>query len=575
MGLGFLMMEFLQLEPSPLEAFVIGWGVLIGTLELYHLFRPVELAVSLAVVAAGLVGLTRKLFRLREFGTELRSINVAAAAFSLLLIFVIALRSTGPCVHYDTGLYGVSAVQWLTSFRVVPGIANLYGRLGFNSSFFLCIAALQSIGLGPLSYRLWEGALLALTAVLVVVSIAGICRGSQIRPSAWFNVILIVPLVSYIGYSQLVGVDTDLPSTLCCFLGVFLLLREWENREGTVAARQATLIAACVVFAMAIVTKLSTAAFAGPCCLLSLWKLSSVHAAPQASRRARAGCFFLLAEIFALWVCAGYVESGYPLYPNDLLGLPFSWKVPDASVRMLAGIIKSWARVAFVSRHKTEGWRWLTVWLLYAREDRIHFWAPLVTIGVAVVLLVLVSNKSGYSLRDLWPVLLFGLLSAVVWFFMAPDLRFVQGPIWALAGIIGGISLTSLNARIRPQFALLVVLVILFFSVFLRVPQGPVAAIERADADSVSRSTVPFGTGRHVPNAFRTTGASSDGQRSVLGCTAPLYAIFQSESPAAPPAVVAIGISIRGFCRVPMDAFSLIVRYRANPRTFLSLRLTT
>lgn len=472
MGLGFLMMELLQLEFSALEAFIVGWGTSIGALQLHHLFLPINLCISLALVAAGLTGLTRKLFRLRQVATHVRSISFAALVFSLLLIFVVALRSTGPCIHYDTGLYGISAVEWMTSFRVVPGIANLHGRLGFNSSLLVCIAALQSIGLGPLSYRLWEGILLATTGILAVTAIAWICRGGRNRPSAWFMVILIVPLVNYIGYSRLVGADTDLPSTITCFLGIFLLLAERENCGGPAAARQGTLLAACVIFAVATVIKLSTVAFAGPCCLLAFWKLYSLRSNLRASGRAARGCFLLIGEIFATWICTGYLETGYPFYPSHLLGLPVSWKVPDASVRMLAGIIRSWARVSYVSRQKTEGWRWLIVWWKYSRLDRIHFWAPLIVIALGVALLVIISNKSGYSLHDLWPVLFFGLISIGIWFLMAPDLRFIQGTVWVLAAVVGGIALTALNARIRPQFAVLVVLVVFYFTISYSYPRA-------------------------------------------------------------------------------------------------------
>jgi len=216
----------LQVDRSLLGAFFIGWGAATGLLELYHLFRPIDATILLLLVAFSLAGLFRSFSVLRQFALKLRGSGAGTLAVSALVIFLIGVRSTGPCLHYDTGLYGATAVRWLTAYRVLPGIANLYGRLGFNFSFFLSVATLRAAGLGALSYRIWDGLILAVVCLTAAGAATRVILRNENKLSDWFMVILSIPLIFFIGYAQLPGTDTDLPAALFCFAGVFLLLRE-------------------------------------------------------------------------------------------------------------------------------------------------------------------------------------------------------------------------------------------------------------------------------------------------------------------------------------------------------------
>lgn len=39
-------------------------------------------------------------------------------------------------MHYDTGLYHAQAIRWIEEYGVVPGLANLHSRFGYNSASF-------------------------------------------------------------------------------------------------------------------------------------------------------------------------------------------------------------------------------------------------------------------------------------------------------------------------------------------------------------------------------------------------------------------------------------------------------
>ena len=51
--------------------------------------------------------------------------------------FFLAL---GPHESYDTDLYHLQTIKWIEKYPVVPGLANLHGRIGFNNNIFTLFA---------------------------------------------------------------------------------------------------------------------------------------------------------------------------------------------------------------------------------------------------------------------------------------------------------------------------------------------------------------------------------------------------------------------------------------------------
>ena len=104
---------------------------------------------------------------------------------SFILIIVMAYGASHGLMHYDTGLYHAQAIRWIEEYGLVPGLANLHTRLGYNSSAF-SLNALYSFACTGQSYHVTGGfcaLLLAWECVIKPVrdrggllSIAGISR---------------------------------------------------------------------------------------------------------------------------------------------------------------------------------------------------------------------------------------------------------------------------------------------------------------------------------------------------------------------------------------------------------------
>src|SRR4029077_14254000 len=178
-GIGSLVLQKLCVEWYISDAFWIGLCTAVGVLQLYHFFRPVDSLIVVLLCAFGILGiiLNRNEFvRLirRVYGAGLWSVFGCVTA-----VLVVAVRCAGPVLHYDTGFYGAMAVRWFVSYALVPGLTNLLGQLGLNSSLFLCEAALEQGPLRDLAFHLLVGLFLCALVIRIVQSYVRVLGSHQ------------------------------------------------------------------------------------------------------------------------------------------------------------------------------------------------------------------------------------------------------------------------------------------------------------------------------------------------------------------------------------------------------------
>src|SRR5450432_939146 len=141
-GIGSLVLGWFSRNYILTDAFWTGLALSVGILQIWHLFEPINLVCDLVLASIGVIGIVSNRSRLFKIVRRIGRIEAWAIVVFILIVTSLAVRATGPCEHFDTGLYGATAVRWILSYPIIPGLANLHGRLGFNSSVFLCIAAL-------------------------------------------------------------------------------------------------------------------------------------------------------------------------------------------------------------------------------------------------------------------------------------------------------------------------------------------------------------------------------------------------------------------------------------------------
>ena len=151
--------------------------------------------------------------------------------WSLFATAAIALRCVGPCDHYDTGFYGAMTVRWFNTYPLVPGLANLMAQLSYNSSVFLCVAALNHGPWNGLAFHLFPGLLLTALVFAVVPVFCRVWRGESRATAELFLTLLVIPVLFWVTNSEIIGINTDLSTTFVALPAISYLLSQETHED--------------------------------------------------------------------------------------------------------------------------------------------------------------------------------------------------------------------------------------------------------------------------------------------------------------------------------------------------------
>lgn len=445
-GLGSFTIRIFVQEFDAMDALWSGLIACCAFLGIWNLFFPVELAAVLVVAGIALAGLCWNRRWLAAQWGELWSRPGLGLTFSLLGVG-IAFRAAGPCEYYDTGLYGAQMVRWIQNYPAVFGLANVHGRLGFNSSAFLIDAALANGPWRDFYFHLLGGFLFCALWAAILPACWRFMKGFSRSSSEGFQVIVGIALLIWSVRGVLVGTTTDEPSTVLCLAGAIMIFEELEREkvDSQSDSRQLLkLLIGATLLVLAVTFKLSVVVFALLAWLLAFAKLYS------SSSRSRMPWVAVGAAVLVLapWVIGRVILSGYPFFPNSSFAFAGDWRVPRSVADMYELWVRSWGRAQATT---AEGFGWFRPWLHQALRDRSGFQVP---IGLSAIgALVLAGLRAaGRAVRSAGMWLLVPSVSGILfWFWKSPDPRFGQAAIWACAATVGGLAIGRLEEAWRAQ----------------------------------------------------------------------------------------------------------------------------
>ena len=435
-----------------MEAFWLGLAVFVALLEIWSLLRPVNSTIGILLLCVGAAGLIENqgvLFH--GFKTALRA-SGWPIALCLAMVTLVAFRASGPCDYFDTGLYGAPAVRWILTYPAVPGLANVHGRLGFNSSAFLCIAALSQGVWKGLGFHLFTGFVIAAIWFTLLPACIRLVRGSSTSPADWFYCILAIPMAFWAARGKIVGTQTDEPATIACLVAAGMMF-EWlhlKDAEGDRELSYARLMTATSLFALAVTFKETTAIFAGLAwCLAFRWICSQKQSGGKRKRHI-VGSLAVSASLILPWCARGIISSGYPFFPVTAFGFPVDWKTPFSMAHWYFAGARSWGRMPEVELADTRGLAWLRPWIDHAIRDRASFQVPLlISLGGLAVVLGLRLRRKNWPAYSWVGLLIPSLAGTVFWFVASPAPRFGQFAIWTAAGTLGTWGIVALTCGPR------------------------------------------------------------------------------------------------------------------------------
>jgi len=175
-------------------------------------------------------------------------------AVSCMVLGYICVIPLTPVINYDTGLYHWQTIKWLIQEPLVPGLANLHDRFGFNS-MWLPFAAL--VDLPPKLFAslnfISNSLAMFFYGVEIFLSLKSLFKG-EVDLSNLFMASTAIPWLSKVTYFMNAP-SPDLPVMLATFLIIYLLILSLERPE----SRSVCLSLATILSAFAVATKLVAA----------------------------------------------------------------------------------------------------------------------------------------------------------------------------------------------------------------------------------------------------------------------------------------------------------------------------
>jgi hypothetical protein len=441
----------------------LGQCAAVSFAQVWSLFggmRPLSNVCLLLFVAANAMLWPRRLLETLRSGAE--ETHWPGLLLVSPLWLVAAFNALTPGFCYDSALYHLLAVRWVWEYGAVPGLANLHGRLGFNSA----LSSLAGILGVPFGLRLGQ----EFVNAAIVLSVAAVLSQGLSWKSAnrrdfqrmIYALSLFVPVVALVFSSCLSSPQPDVGAAA---MAILLAWYFWEIVFGKeTLSHDGRLLLLCVSAAsMALQFKLS---------FLGLSLAIGVVATLLVYLRHRDGSLLfataLLAGILLFpWICSGYLTSGYPLFPSEFARINFDWTVPRELVARERDWVLSWAREPGVSPEIVlRNWNWLGQWVLRFWRGPEVIMPLLLTVAGLLIAFPLVFRREVENVGKWFILVTPSILALVFWFLTAPAPRFAEATLWILAAnlFVCSFVITSATSKFARHAALAVLLALVCYN---------------------------------------------------------------------------------------------------------------
>lgn len=412
--------------PFPLVA--LSGFMLTGMMATWlSLLMPLALPANVVVLAGGMalcMACRRTLYNV--MGRWRRQLaqqpTLTKVTFIWLLVFALYL-SAGQTLAYDEGLYYIQFIKWMQQYPVVPGLANLHERFGFNSHWHV-ISALFNWGfLTGQSCNQLNGVLYLLVALYLLPALGTAPRGI----SWWMKIGLLagIHLPQVLVYNM-TAPAADMAVFYLCAVLLVLWMEAIDDHGGLPDTGSSSFIYLCTAFLVTVKVSAVT--------VLLLPALLLVKMLRERAYRQVAVTVTVMVVTVLPWCIRNVILSGYLVYPFEKLDLfTVDWKAPAAATAQVRSLIREWAYYLNRDRAVFEAAGFL-------EKTRIWYSHNLRLYDQLLILGTLILPPALWWRRKLLPG---GLLHWVIflyaglgfWFMQAPDPRFAYGflvPAWIL-----------------------------------------------------------------------------------------------------------------------------------------------
>jgi len=450
------------IEANFFEIFLFGLMTSFIYFNLLSFFIPVNYLTVLPLLLLAIFTFLKKDIRRHFFSQARQTAGLFFSAdklfFSIPVLLLFFFYWIIPPLNSDSGQYHYIAIRWYEQFKIIPGLANVHGRLGFNPANFIISAAWSFTDLaGQPIYPL--------NGVLVLLFFTWLLKKVILGQGSLYSFIILLSAILLFRIS-LVNISSPssdlLPGILLFYCGcrIYELIDAGKNDAGDY-------FSVLVITSFSITAKLSAAP--------SLLIIPFVYV--LILKKDRHFTILLksmlpVALIIVPWLIRNFVLSGYLLYPVPRSNLFYAdWAVPHNVVQLDYIFSKYGPRtitVDFFSMQKMTLKQLTITWFEYMTAH--SFFSLLIAVAallspVSWLLLVLKKRRLTFRLVALWAIYY---IAVWIWLINSPEHRFgLSYMILAMAlPAFELIKSTSLKWQIpAPVFSLLMSFFCLYYSV--------------------------------------------------------------------------------------------------------------
>jgi len=394
------------------EKILIGLVVTNTITASLSLFLPINIYILIAL----LIGCSVLVFFIRdEINTLFYSLQKKknVILYTLPFILIAFFISIGPPQLWDAGLYHIQSIKWIEEFAVVPGLANLHGRFGFNPNIFT-VFALTSL------FEIFKQEIFSINFILFSVFVLYFINQLYIIYKQYginnlfvFNIVVFIAILYF--SSNLTDPTPDFisltfPLFILSKLFKYAVLKENKNLDAYIPMLILCVYVLTVKLAVLPVVILP---------VLIFFKF-------RTETRKLIWIMSFFSIIMLPWLIRNVVISGWLIYPFQSLDLfSFDWKVPIDNVIKEKLTVTGWARSpgehywAAAKMHINE---WFPIWWnRLILTDKVEFLASL--FSPLIVFIGYLVKKIKIDLNT-FSFLLIPFIGVLFWLILAPDLRF-------------------------------------------------------------------------------------------------------------------------------------------------------
>jgi len=340
---------------------LIGLASLTTLCNLITLWLPISQAVCLFFIAGALVLFYLNRHAWSEFLKKQRGLFAGRnfrlmVVYFLLLLAIALLKTIGPPAIDDEAGYHLPLIRWIENYPVVPGIANIEDRMGFNPAIYMANALFGVAWL-------YKGGLYDLNSFLFVLIggafLSGFVQLLRGAKEHLLSGIIQAAALVFLFRSYLTSMDADFFNLYGVLYFLVCIVRQIEQKRLGFSDWQTVWY--LLFFCFLVINKFSAALMAP----VALWLVYQLLQKKQFRPLLIALAFGSV--LFLSWTARNYYISGFSVYPIYFVDFfDVDWKVPSELAQGVYNYVSEYA--------KTENTRFFNEY--EATQPALETWLP-------------------------------------------------------------------------------------------------------------------------------------------------------------------------------------------------------